>query len=78
MTNLPSNVQDHIDAYLRTHNLDDVARIIDNPCGGCPSEGAITAAEPLDIVPPCYNCPLWALQVDIAQLRLRRKIAGQL
>lgn len=35
---------------------------------------AIADAGPDDSPPCCYSCPLWGLRVDLAQLRLMRRL----
>lgn len=74
MDNLPIGVQIHIRDYVIHTDIDDVAAHLGNPCAGCPAENAIKDAEPDDSPPCCYSCPLWGLRVDLAQLRLLRRL----
>ena len=60
--------------YVRSADIDGAAAILGNPCAGCPAENAIANAGPDDSPPCCYSCPLWGLRVDLAQLRLLRRL----
>ena len=71
---LPPAVQLHIIAYVRSADIDGAATILGNPCTGCPAEHDIANARPDDSPPCCYSCPLWGLRVDLAQLRLLRRL----
>ena len=71
---LPPAVQLHIIAYVRSADIDGAANILGNPCTGCPAEHTIANAQPDDSPPCCYSCPLWGLRVDLAQLRLMRRL----
>ena len=71
---LPPAVQLHISDYVRSADIDGAAAILGNPCAGCPAENAIRDAGPDDSPPCCYSCPLWGLRVDLAQLRLLRRL----
>ena len=71
---LPPAVQLHISDYVRSADIDGAAAILGNPCAGCPAEHAIADAGPDDSPPCCYSCPLWGLRVDLAQLRLLRRL----
>lgn len=64
---LPPAVQLHMSDYVRS-------AVLGNPCAGCPAEHAIADAGPDDSPPCCYSCPLWGLRVDLAQLRLLRRL----
>ena len=73
MDNLPIGVQIHIRDYIISTDIDDVAAHLGNPCTGCPEDGAINNPDD-DAIPVCYSCPLWGLRVDLAQLRLLRRL----
>lgn len=65
---LPPAVKLHVSKKIRGINWAEISAQIDPLCNGCPALGS--DADP----PPCYSCPLWSLRLDLAQLRLLRRL----
>lgn len=66
----PKDVQKHILRVLKDTDWDAMAAILGQPCKGCPAK-----ADPADdAAPACYSCPIWGLLLDLAQLRLLRRL----
>lgn len=53
---------------------DHLFRQMGDPCRGCPADQSRPDA-PLE-PPPCYECPFWALRLDLARLELLRRLEG--
>lgn len=67
---LPPAVQLHVHNVLMRTDWAHIAETAGDVCKGCPADGA-------DIPPddsPCYSCPLWSWRLDLAQLRLLRRL----
>lgn len=66
----PKVVEDHIQRVIKGTDWDAMAAILGQPCKGCPAK-----ADPADdAAPACYSCPIWGLLLDLAQLRLLRRL----
>lgn len=65
---LPPGVALYVNDKIRTGPWADISAQVDPLCNGCP--GKSSRADP----PPCYFCPLWALRLDLAELRLLRAL----
>lgn len=65
---LPPAVQLHVNDMVRRTDWAAIAAQTDHLCDGCPGRDSD------DDPPPCYACPLWALRLDLAQLRLLRRL----
>lgn len=71
-------VQDHIRSKLTDpafrQDWDKLLRTIGDPCKGCPAD--LHRADNPNEQPPCYECPFWALRLDLARLELLRRLEG--
>lgn len=65
---LPPAIQLHVSEIIRQTDWDAVALQIGDLCAGCPG------LQSEDAEPPCYECPLWGLRLDLSQLRLLRRL----
>lgn len=65
---LPPAIRLHVSDTIRRTNWDLIADQIGDLCTGCPG----LQADENDL--PCYDCPLWGLRLDLAQLRLLRRL----
>lgn len=65
---LPPAVQIYVNDKIKAGPWAELSAQVDPLCNGCP--GFQSQEEP----PPCYSCPLWALRLDLAQLRLLRAL----
>lgn len=68
LQDLPPLIQLHVSDIIRSTDWDAVALQLGDLCAGCPGLQS-EAAEP-----PCYNCPLWGIRLDLSQLRLLRRL----
>ena len=66
----PKDVQKHILRVLKDTDWDAMTAILGQPCKGCPAK----AAPSDEAAPACYSCPIWGLLLDLAQLRLLRRL----
>lgn len=71
MDKLPRDIQRYIDARIAATDWDALAHQIGDLCAGCPWR---TKSHDIDAPEPCLQCPLWGLRVDLAQLRLLRRL----
>ena len=55
----------HVEKTIKSIDWDAIAASIGDPCKGCPGKDSY-----------CYQCPIWGLLLDLARLRLLRKISG--
>lgn len=70
MRKQPKVVARHVRQVIAKTDFDGMAAMLGNPCTGCPAK----AAEDDPAAPACYSCPLWGLLLDLAQLRLLRRL----
>lgn len=70
---LPPDIERHVRRVLRRTDWDAVAQLVGDVCDGCPWRAARHDAAP-DDEPPCVACPLWGARVDLAELRLLRRL----
>lgn len=67
-------IEKHVQEFIERTNWPDIKTEIGDPCVGCPGfKWDTTHPEERD-QPPCFQCPLWSLRVDLALLDLRRKM----
>lgn len=67
----PKNVQKHVQTVISGTDWDSIAAQIGQPCKGCPAKADTSD----DVAPACYSCPIWGLLLDLAQLRLLRRLS---
>lgn len=66
----PRDVQQHVRAVITSTDWEAIAAQLGQPCKGCPAK----AAPSDEAAPACYSCPIWGLLLDLAQLRLLRRL----
>lgn len=66
----PKVVEKHITQVISSTDWEHIASIIGQPCAGCPAK----SQPDDDTAPACYSCPLWGFLLDLAQLRLLRRL----
>ena len=68
-------VERHVSEYIERTNWPLIQAEISDPCEGCPGKAwAETHPDERDR-PPCFECPLWSLKVDLVTLAIRRRLA---
>lgn len=73
---LPPKIEEHVNDFIARTDWPKITVAIGDPCAGCPGRGWVdTHPEDRD-QPPCFQCPLWSLRVDLTMLRLRQKLEG--
>lgn len=66
----PRAVQQHVRAVITSTDWEAIAAQLGQPCKGCPAKTAPSD----EAAPACYSCPIWGLLLDLAQLRLLRRL----